>query len=46
MGYIKQINIENSTHYLFNEMIKIEHFDSNLAKIDKKSYKNINIYYI
>ena len=27
-------------------MINIEVFDSNLLKIDKKSYKNIVIYYI
>ena len=27
-------------------MINIEDFDPNLLKIDKKSYKNINIYYI
>ena len=27
-------------------MINIEDFDSNLLKIDKKSYKNIGIYYI
>ena len=27
-------------------MINIEDFDSNLLKIDKKSYKNIDIYYI
>ena len=27
-------------------MINIKNFDSNLLKIDKKSYKNINIYYI
>ena len=27
-------------------MINIEFVDSNLLKIDKKSYKNINIYYI
>ena len=27
-------------------MINIEDFDSNLLKIDKKSYKNINIYYV
>ena len=26
-------------------MINIKNFDSNLLKIDKKSYKNINIYY-
>ena len=27
-------------------MINIKHFHSNLLKIDKKSYKNIDIYYI
>ena len=27
-------------------MTNIENFDSNLLKIDKKSYKNIDIYYI
>ena len=27
-------------------MINIEDFDSSLLKIDKKSYKNIDIYYI
>ena len=27
-------------------MINIEDFDLDLLKIDKKSYKNINIYYI
>ena len=46
MGNIKQINIKNCTYYFFNDMIKIENFDSNLLKIDKKSYKNINTYYI
>ena len=27
-------------------MINIKDFDSNLLKIDKKSYKNVDIYYI
>ena len=27
-------------------MINIKNFDSNLLKIDKKSYQNIDIYYI
>ena len=26
-------------------MINIENFDSNLLKIDKKSYRNVNTYY-
>ena len=33
MGNIKQINIKNRTHYLFNDMINIEDFDSVLLKI-------------
>ena len=46
MGNIKQITIKNRTYYFFNDMINIEDFDSSLLKIDKKSYKNIDIYYI
>ena len=45
MGNIKEINIKNRT-YFFDDMINIEDFDPNLLKIDKKSYKNIDIYYI
>ena len=44
MRNVKQINIENRTYYLFNDMINIKDFDSSLLKIDKKSYKNIGIY--
>ena len=46
MGNIKQINIKNRTYYFFNDMMNIEDSDSNLLKIDKKSYKNIDIYNI
>ena len=45
-GNIKQINIKNRTYYFLNDMINIEDFDSRLLKIDKKSFKNIDIYYI
>ena len=45
MGSIKQINIKNRTYYFF-EVFNTEDFDSNLIKIDKKLYKNIDIYYI
>ena len=45
-GNIQQINIKNRTYYFFNDMINIEDFDSRLLKIDKKSFKNIDIYYI
>ena len=46
MGNIKKINIKNRTYYFFDDMINIEDFDPNLLKIDKKLYKNIDIYYI
>ena len=46
MGNIKQINIKNRTYYFCNGMINIKDFDSSQLKIDKKSYKNIGIYYI
>ena len=46
MGKVKKINIKNRTYYFFSGMINIKIFDSNLIKIDNKSYKNIDIYYI
>ena len=46
MGNIKEINIKNRIDYFFDDMINIEDFDPNSLKIDKKLYKNINIYYI
>ena len=38
--------MKNRTYYVFNDMINIKRFDSKLLKIDKKSYRNIDIYYI
>ena len=46
MGDIKEINIKNWTYYFFDDMTNIEDFYPSLLKIDKKFYKNINIYYI
>ena len=43
MGKVKQIEIKNQTYYFYNDIINIEEFDSNLLKIDKKSYKDIDI---
>ena len=43
---VRSINIKNRTYHFFNDVINIEDFDSNLLKIDKKSYKNIGIYNI
>ena len=46
MGVIKQIDIKNRTYYFYNDVINLKIFESNLLKIDKKSYKNIGIYNI
>ena len=46
MGKVKELNIKNRTYYYFNDIIDIKDFQSNLLKIDKKQYKDIDIYYI
>ena len=46
MGTLKQINIKNQIYYFYNDIIEINNFDSDLLKIDKKSYRDIDIYNI
>ena len=46
MRTVKQIDIKNRTYYFYSDMSDIKTFDSNLLKIDKKSYKDIGIYNI
>ena len=46
MDTAKQINIKNRTYYFYNDIIDIENFDAKLLKIDKKSYKDIDIFNI
>ena len=43
MGVVKQIDIKNRTYYFYNGKINVKDFESNLLKIDRKSYKNIGI---
>ena len=45
MGNIKEMKIKNWTYYFFDDIINIGDFNPNLLKIDKKLYKNIDIYY-
>ena len=45
MGQVKEIKIKSTYHY-FDDMINIKNFHSNLLKINKKSHKDIDIYYI
>ena len=46
MEQVKELNIKNQTNYFFDEMIDTKNFHSNLLKINKKSHKSIEIYYI
>ena len=46
MGKVKELNIKNQTYYFLDDMIDIKNFHSNLLKIDKKPYKDVDIYYI
>ena len=46
MDTTKQINIKNRTYYFYNDIMDLENFDARLSKIDKKSYRDINIYNI
>ena len=43
MEIVKQVDIKNRTHYIYNDMVDIKILDSNLLQIDKKSYKDIGI---
>ena len=46
MGKVKELNIKNQTFFFFNDMINVKYSRSNLLKIDKKPYKDIDIYFI
>ena len=39
-------NIKNRTSYFYNDLIKLSHFSMNNLKLDKKTWKDIYIYYI
>ena len=43
---VKYISVKSYTFYFFDDNINIKNFDPNNVNIDKKSYKNILIYYI
>ena len=46
MGEIKQINIKNRTYYFYNDIIDLDEFDGSKIKVDKKSFNDINTYYL
>ena len=46
MGNLKEININSCTYYSFDDIIKIEDFDSDNNLLEEKSYENILVYNI
>ena len=46
MGQVRELNIKNQSYYFFDDMIDIKNVHSNFLKTDKKSHKDIDIYYI
>ena len=46
MGSAKQINIKNQTYYFYNDIIDLKTFDSKNLKLDKKTYKDLDIFNI
>ena len=46
MGSIKEINIKERTYYFYNDIIDLKTFDSKNLKLDKKTYKDLDIYNI
>ena len=46
MGSIKEINSKERTYYFYNDIVDIETFDSKNLKLDKKKYKDLDIYNI
>ena len=46
MRNLNKLSINNQRYYFYNDIINLKDFHSNLLKIDKKQYKEIDIYYI
>ena len=46
MAITRQMSIKSRTYYFYNGLIKLFDFDGNTIKLDKKTFKGINIYYI
>ena len=45
MRNLKELSINNPIYYFYNDIINLKDFHSNVLKIDKKQYKEIDIYY-
>ena len=46
MGEIKQIIVKNRTYYFYNNVINLDEFDGSKIKVDRKNFRDIDIYYL
>ena len=46
MGSTREINIKERTYYFYNDIIYLKTFDSKNLKLDKKTYKDLDVYNI
>ena len=46
METTKEININERSYYFYNDIIDLKTFDSNNLKLDKKTYKDLDIFNI
>ena len=46
MDSARETDIRNCTYHFMDDMINMKNLDPSKIKVDKKSYKNILIYYI
>ena len=42
----KQLDIKNRTYYFYNDLIIVLNFEASNLKLDKKTWKDIDIYFI
>ena len=42
----KQLDIKSKSYYFYNDLINLSNFSMNNLKIDKKTWRDIDIYYI
>ena len=43
---VKQLNIKNRTYCFYNDLMNDLNFEPNSLKLDQKTWKDIDIYYI
>ena len=42
----KQLNIKNRTYYHYNDLINVLKFEASNLKLDKKTWKDLDVYFI